>query len=343
MSENVDFSRPQSQLRNTFPPRFYPPLQSNSFQRIFPGRFVKNSLFARNNPHPNRVTHIKGLLDAPICCVQDAMFDGRRMGLPLPVFDPRIYGQRSGMVQYPSIRERQMLAGGPDVAWREELERLTKQVVTNAAMGRSPMHQQQRRQSRLRGRGELASRSGNRAPVLAALDDVTILEMLCRILQTDSVPAIQAWLSSAPDSEKDLVMNMLGMAATGELTYGATPRGEEQKQRPGTQSSGIYKQTWNPASSVVDDADIKEVAADKEEYAQPNDESQSRKWLQTQRSSRQSPVQNEQLLSRRGLLSEKGPRLRKVPLSRSGSKATRFEYVSTWTGCKEPLMEEKSE
>eukprot|EP00118_Oscarella_pearsei_P000115 m.4255 g.4255 ORF g.4255 m.4255 type:complete len:194 (+) comp10454_c0_seq1:93-674(+) len=113
MSENVDFSRPQSQLRNTFPPRFYPPLQSNSFQRIFPGRFVKNSLFARNNPHPNRVTHIKGLLDAPICCVQDAMFDGRRMGLPLPVFDPRIYGQRSGMVQYPSIRERQMLAGGP--------------------------------------------------------------------------------------------------------------------------------------------------------------------------------------------------------------------------------------
>lgn len=33
---------------------------------------VKLAFYTRHNPHPVRVRHIKGLLDAPICCVEDS-------------------------------------------------------------------------------------------------------------------------------------------------------------------------------------------------------------------------------------------------------------------------------
>ena len=38
----------------------------------FPSRSSRNPFFARNNPHPSRVKHIKGLLDVPICTILDA-------------------------------------------------------------------------------------------------------------------------------------------------------------------------------------------------------------------------------------------------------------------------------
>lgn len=35
------------------------------------GQLSQNSFFTRHNPHPSRVRHIKGLLDVPICAVND--------------------------------------------------------------------------------------------------------------------------------------------------------------------------------------------------------------------------------------------------------------------------------
>lgn len=88
---NEGFGReepPLSLYSNSFPQRHYP--QNTRLQRLHPGRFPKNSFFARNNPHPGRVTHIKGLLDAPICCVQDGVYDGHRLLLSEPMIDPRL-------------------------------------------------------------------------------------------------------------------------------------------------------------------------------------------------------------------------------------------------------------
>lgn len=48
---------------------------------VFPKRCSKNPFFVRNNPHPSRVRHIKGLLDIPICTVMDANF---KEGMPNP-------------------------------------------------------------------------------------------------------------------------------------------------------------------------------------------------------------------------------------------------------------------
>ncbi len=45
--------------------------RASSSASSFPGRSSKNSYFARNSPHPNRVKHMKGLLDIPICTVTD--------------------------------------------------------------------------------------------------------------------------------------------------------------------------------------------------------------------------------------------------------------------------------
>ncbi|XP_072051127.1 uncharacterized protein [Amphiura filiformis] len=49
--------------------------------------------------------------------------------------------------------------------------------------------------------------------------EVLVLEMLCQILQTDSMAAVQSWLVSAGNREKDLVLDMIASALTTEETY----------------------------------------------------------------------------------------------------------------------------
>lgn len=43
----------------------------------FPDRRSKNPFFVRNAPHPIKVRHLKGLLDAPVCMVDDTLYDVR--------------------------------------------------------------------------------------------------------------------------------------------------------------------------------------------------------------------------------------------------------------------------
>ena len=64
----------------------------SSSNRSYPSRSSRsktNSFFIRNSPHPSRVKHIKGLLDAPICTVLDAGADdssrpGTRFSIATP-------------------------------------------------------------------------------------------------------------------------------------------------------------------------------------------------------------------------------------------------------------------
>lgn len=41
----------------------------------FPDRRSKNPFFVRNAPHPVKVRHLKGLLDAPVCMVDDTLYE----------------------------------------------------------------------------------------------------------------------------------------------------------------------------------------------------------------------------------------------------------------------------
>lgn len=54
------------------------------------------SIFVRNNPHPGRVRHFKGLCDAPICMVQDGRTEGHRVLMSPPSGDQRLFRSRFG-------------------------------------------------------------------------------------------------------------------------------------------------------------------------------------------------------------------------------------------------------
>ena len=41
----------------------------------FPDRKSRNPFFIRNAPHPSKVKHIKGLLDFPVCTVNDTQYN----------------------------------------------------------------------------------------------------------------------------------------------------------------------------------------------------------------------------------------------------------------------------
>ena len=54
--------------------RYAWPRSSSSLSNAssFPNRNSKNPFFARHNPHPQRVRHMKGLLNVPVCTVIDS-------------------------------------------------------------------------------------------------------------------------------------------------------------------------------------------------------------------------------------------------------------------------------
>ena len=63
----------------------------SSSNRSYPSRSSRsktNSFFIRNSPHPSRVKHIKGLLDAPICTVLDAGAEEGRPGTRFSIATP---------------------------------------------------------------------------------------------------------------------------------------------------------------------------------------------------------------------------------------------------------------
>ncbi|KAG8551894.1 hypothetical protein GDO81_004329 [Engystomops pustulosus] len=203
-----------------------PPTKSNS--RF--GNFSQHSFFSRHNPHPHRVTHIQGLNGIPICIVNDewnvtsplyphpmikSKLPTNLLGVPsLPIGDPH-----GNMVPF-------LGAGSMSEAWREELRELAEKVCTTNKQPLKQEVEEPRRStqySAATGRiipasARALTRKGNRTSkgrsTSTQLQDqeLMILELLCQILQTDSLSAIQQWLLTAGQREKDLVMNMIQTA-----------------------------------------------------------------------------------------------------------------------------------
>ncbi|XP_056386726.1 protein TBATA isoform X2 [Hyla sarda] len=209
-----------------------PPTKSNS--RF--GNFSQHSFFSRHNPHPHRVTHIQGLNGIPICIVNDewnvtsplfphpmikSKLPTNLLGVPsLPVGDP--HGNMNPFLG----------AGSMSEAWREELRELASKVCTTDKQPDKQEVEEPRRSTQYsaetgrilpasaRALTRHASRKGTRTSNTKARNistqfqdqELLILELLCQILQTDSLSAIQQWLLSAGQREKDLVMNMIQTA-----------------------------------------------------------------------------------------------------------------------------------
>ncbi|XP_023619351.1 protein TBATA [Myotis lucifugus] len=210
------------------------------------GRLSHSSFFSRHHPHPHRVTHIKDLTGKPVCVVKDrfsltalprtALLSPSLMGMPalfIPVGDPQ------------SNRDPRLK---PE-AWKKELKELASQVVIfskenepkNKEVAEEkevPQREQGAKYSAETGRlipassralssrhshqgqgNHSSSRDGIQAYVLQD-QELLILELLCQILQTDSLSAIQFWLLYSPPKEKELALGLLQTAVAQLLPQG---------------------------------------------------------------------------------------------------------------------------
>eukprot|EP00117_Sycon_ciliatum_P044477 scpid64847/ scgid32081/ len=200
-------------------------------------------VFFRNNPHPVRVKHFKGLCDAPICMVQDARTEGHRVLMSAPSGDQRLKQPPARVSSGPTTRygantsKMTPAVGAVPVtyAWKDELENMAKGIVDKAASN------------------ELDKEDTLRM-VYGEVDEYKILAMLCRILQTDSIPTVQEWLKGASETEKGIVLNMIRMAATGEVRIG------DLRANPQMTASGSSRKNYKEECIDDDDRDEAHLA-----------------------------------------------------------------------------------
>lgn len=218
-------------------------LRPNSKSSSRFGHLSHNSFFSRHNPHPHRVTHIEGLNGIPICIVNDewstpnsllphpmmkSQFPTSVLGVPsvqMPIGDP--YGNLD-----PQLRAG---SGLLSEAWREELRDLAAKVCTSGESQKKQEDEEPKRTTQYSAEtGRLipaSSRSLTRHATRQAQrnntknkgkntafnfqdQELMVLELLCQILQTDSLSAIQQWLLSAEQRDKEIVMGMIQTATT---------------------------------------------------------------------------------------------------------------------------------
>lgn len=210
-----------------------------------------SSFFTRHNPHPGRVRHIKGLLDVPICHVSDDGFQPTQRPLMTPERRSIYQMQKmnSSASQHPIYPINSYGVDTYDVfpnkgvpfkkvpfvpRWFEEL----KDISNRAGLEPSLDHQQttapqkasyskvtgrlNEAPSRAMSRSGPASRAGRGPPSRYGVftgginkqpdNEALIMELLCQILQTDSLREIQQWLISAPVNEKEMACELIRVA-----------------------------------------------------------------------------------------------------------------------------------
>ncbi|XP_036406099.1 protein TBATA [Megalops cyprinoides] len=226
------------------------------------GALSHHSFFSRHNPHPNRVTHIQGLNGNPVCMVNDDWYVTTPL-LPHPFIKSQLPRTMPGA---PAIQDLYRQSSGINSAnhsrallsetWREELKDLAAKVSISAVRndkkagpedraacrktqysaqtGRiiPPCSQAADRRSSHSSRRAPGPRGQPPPPVLYH-QELMVLELLCQILQTDSLSQVQQWLLLAGQREKDMVMDLIQKAVDSSMLntqdqglqdQGVTPR-----------------------------------------------------------------------------------------------------------------------
>ncbi|CAI5774593.1 Uncharacterized protein PODLI_1B032784 [Podarcis lilfordi] len=239
------------------------------------GCLSHHSFFSRHNPHPHRVTHIQGLNGAPVCTVNDEWCEQTILP-PHPMIKSQIRASILGApgAQIP-IGDPQpvpvpwLSTGSLSNAWREELRELAARVRAASSTEKKEAAEKSRRETQYSEEtGRLipppsratachssrrlhrnnARNKGKDATLLFRDQELIILELLCQILQTDSLTAIQQWLLMAAQREKDLVMGLLQTATANlhldpqELTTSMESDGKHPSQLPPDTSGFAPKQ-----------------------------------------------------------------------------------------------------
>uniref|UniRef100_A0A8C5LF42 Thymus, brain and testes associated n=1 Tax=Jaculus jaculus TaxID=51337 RepID=A0A8C5LF42_JACJA len=220
------------------------PLQTPGTYRF--GRLSHHSFFSRHHPHPQHVTHIQDSTGKPVCVVRD---ESSLVPLPPPTFlsyclmgMPTI----SDPIGDPQSNRNPQLSSD---TWKKELKELTSRVAFFTKEDEPVMKEQKeeppreqgakysaetgrlipassqaltRRSSRQGQRNHSSSRDRGVQDLLLQDQELLILELLCQVLQTDSLRAIQFWLLYAPPKEKDLALRLLQTAVAQLLPHPLT-------------------------------------------------------------------------------------------------------------------------
>ncbi|XP_007902803.1 protein TBATA isoform X2 [Callorhinchus milii] len=208
--------------------------QSKSTSRF--GVLSHHSFFSRHNPHPQRVTHINGLNGMPVCTVNDDWYVNAPLS-PHPLIKRQLTTTVLGMpgTRLPiSIFQRNGMSDGRApmfaTAWREELRDFASKAcllipketeeIKEPEVRRSTQYSAQTGRlippSSRTGTGQACCRAskhhaGNKNKYTSPFQDqeLLVLDLLCQLLQTDSLSAVQQWLLSSAQREKDFVLGMV--------------------------------------------------------------------------------------------------------------------------------------
>uniref|UniRef100_A0A3Q3D1S7 Thymus, brain and testes associated n=1 Tax=Hippocampus comes TaxID=109280 RepID=A0A3Q3D1S7_HIPCM len=169
------------------------------------GALSHHSFFSRHNPHPHRVRHIQGLNGRPVCTVRDDWLVSSSL-FPHPLLKSHVQRQAVVPASLGKKRKKDIFSSMFSEAWRDELRELAAKVVLAVKMAPNKLQEPVRRQTRYSAQtGRLvpaSAKSHPRRPPSQHLDhgkpfhdqELMVLELLCQILQTDSLRAVQQWL-----------------------------------------------------------------------------------------------------------------------------------------------------
>ncbi|XP_073722597.1 protein TBATA isoform X1 [Misgurnus anguillicaudatus] len=200
------------------------------------GSLSHHSFFSRHNPHPHRVKHIEGLNGKPVCMVNDDWY-GYTPLYPHPLIKSQIPVSRSSEFLTPNMSSDSsgQRAVFLSESWREELKDLaTKVHLTSETHNdkREKLIEEEipRRKTQYsaqsgriipstswgkkRNSRTSHKRLGTQRQQMNPLEgtELRVLELLCQILQTDSLSMVQQWLLLADEREKELVQGLLQQA-----------------------------------------------------------------------------------------------------------------------------------
>ncbi|XP_042363333.1 protein TBATA [Plectropomus leopardus] len=202
------------------------------------GALSHHSFFSRHNPHPHRVKHIQGLNGRPVCMVRDDWFVTSSL-FPHPLLKSHVLKKAShASFAFPLTQSLHGVSSNKNKsaqfseAWRDELKDLAAKI-SFSSQAQKDKQEVQPEEEFVRRKTQYSAETGRIIPPSSNAyqrrsqsqrlmhpqpfhdQELMVFELLCQILQTDSLSTVQQWLLLAGQREKDLVMGMIKQALDG--------------------------------------------------------------------------------------------------------------------------------
>uniref|UniRef100_A0A3P8NSL0 Thymus, brain and testes associated n=1 Tax=Astatotilapia calliptera TaxID=8154 RepID=A0A3P8NSL0_ASTCA len=173
------------------------------------GALSHHSFFSRHNPHPHRMRHIQGFTGRPICMVRDDWCVTSSL-FPHPLLKTfqlaqNLYGKpilSNGFNRFVIVSFFTALLSD---AWRDELKEMAAKISLTSQT-------QKNKREFVRRKTQYSAQTGRLIPPSSKSylcksqyqrmshpqpfhdQELMVLEILCQILQTDSLSTVQQWL-----------------------------------------------------------------------------------------------------------------------------------------------------